>query len=127
MSSGRTITTRTIPADARASIARELSRYYAELCDADDKPAPAFSLARVIDAMSGGRADWLPGYHVRLLDGNHLPGSEHRLKELRTIGAGALPGRSESTFVRNVWNPEPSDATPFGSSRTTTMNSAPWK
>jgi hypothetical protein len=44
--------------------------------------------------MSGGRADWLPGYHVRLLDGNHLPGSEHRLKELRTIGAGALPGHA---------------------------------
>jgi IS4 transposase len=49
-------------------------------------------LTPVIDAMGGGRAEWLPGYRVRILDGNHLPGTEHRLKELRTIGAGALPG-----------------------------------
>src|SRR5947209_6219606 len=49
--------------------------------------AVAARLTPVIDAMGGGRADWLPGYRVRILDGNHLPGSEHRLKELRTIGA----------------------------------------
>src|SRR3954468_238272 len=54
----------------------------------------AARLAPVIDAMGGGRAEWLPGYRVRILDGNHLPGSEHRLKELRTIGAGALPGQA---------------------------------
>ena len=29
-----------------------------------------------------------------ILDGNHLPGTEHRLKELRTIRAGALPGHA---------------------------------
>ena len=51
-------------------------------------------LAPVIDAMGGGRAAWLPGYRVRILDGNHLAGTEHRLKELRTIGAGALPGHA---------------------------------
>jgi IS4 transposase len=54
----------------------------------------AARLTPVIDAMGGGRADWLPGYRVRILDGNHLPGSEHRLKELRTIRAGALPGQA---------------------------------
>ena len=37
---------------------------------------------------------WLPGYRVRILDGNHLAGTEHRIKELRTIGAGALPGHA---------------------------------
>src|SRR4051794_2454553 len=51
-------------------------------------------LAPVVDAMNGGRREWLPGYRARILDGNHLPGSEHRLKELRTIGAGALPGHA---------------------------------
>src|SRR5512147_2403003 len=56
--------------------------------------AVAARLTPVIDAMGGGRADWLPGYRVRILDGNHLPGSEHRLKELRTIRAGALPGHA---------------------------------
>jgi IS4 transposase len=54
----------------------------------------AARLAPVIDAMGGGRAEWLPGYRVRILDGNHLPGSEHRLKGLRTIRAGALPGQA---------------------------------
>jgi IS4 transposase len=54
----------------------------------------AARLTPVIDAMGGGRAEWLPGYRVRILDGNHLPGSEHRLKELRTMRAGALPGQA---------------------------------
>ena len=54
-------------------------------------------LAPVIDAMGGGRAEWLPGYRVRILDGNHLPGSEHRLKELRTIRAGAWARRWSSS------------------------------
>src|SRR3954454_2998043 len=54
----------------------------------------AARLTPVIDAMGGGRAGWLPGYRVRILDGNHLPGTEHRLKELRTIRAGALPGQA---------------------------------
>jgi IS4 transposase len=44
--------------------------------------------------MNGAREEWLPGYRVRILDGNHLPGSEHRIKELRTIRAGALPGHA---------------------------------
>jgi hypothetical protein len=56
--------------------------------------AVADRLAPVIDAMNGAREEWLPGYRVRILDGNHLPGSEHRIKELRTIRAGALPGHA---------------------------------
>ncbi len=36
----------------------------------------------------------LPGYKVRILDGNHLAATEHRLKELRTYGGGALPGKA---------------------------------
>jgi IS4 transposase len=54
----------------------------------------ASRLAPVIGAMKGARPDWLPGYRTRILDGNHLPGTEHRLKELRTIRAGALPGHA---------------------------------
>ena len=56
--------------------------------------AIATRLAPVIDAMGGARPPLLPGYHVRILDGNHLAGTEHRIKELRTIGAGALPGQA---------------------------------
>jgi IS4 transposase len=54
----------------------------------------AAHLAPVIDAMKGGRPELLPGYHVKILDGNHLAGTEHRLKELRTMRAGALPGQA---------------------------------
>jgi IS4 transposase len=54
----------------------------------------AARLGPVIDAMKGGRPELLPGYHVKILDGNHLAGTEHRLKELRTMRAGALPGQA---------------------------------
>jgi IS4 transposase len=54
----------------------------------------ARALNPVVTAMGGERAAWLPGYRIKILDGNHLAGTEHRLKELRTIGAGALPGQA---------------------------------
>jgi IS4 transposase len=50
--------------------------------------------AEVIEAMGGARSPWLPGYHVKILDGNHLAGTDHRIKELRTMRAGALPGQA---------------------------------
>jgi hypothetical protein len=46
----------------------------------------------LIHAMKGGRRPLLPGYRCRILDGNHLAGTEHRLGVLRDTGAGALPG-----------------------------------
>jgi len=36
----------------------------------------------------------LRGYRVRVLDGNHLAGTEHRLLELRRYRAAALPGHA---------------------------------
>jgi hypothetical protein len=54
----------------------------------------AGSLAPIITAMAGGRPEWLPGFSIKILDGNHLAGTEHRIKELRTIAAGALPGHA---------------------------------
>jgi len=54
----------------------------------------AARLEPVIEAMHGARPDLLPGYRVKILDGNHLAGTEHRLKELRTMRAGALPGQA---------------------------------
>jgi IS4 transposase len=55
-------------------------------------------LAPVITAMGGERTAFLPGYRTKILDGNHLPGTEHRLLELRTMGAGALPGHALVVF-----------------------------
>ncbi len=50
--------------------------------------------AAVIDALGARRQPWLRGYRVRILDGNHLSGTEHRLEELRTTWAAALPGKA---------------------------------
>jgi hypothetical protein len=36
----------------------------------------------------------LPGYRLRVLDGDHLTGTEHRLKGLRPYRAAALPGQA---------------------------------
>ncbi len=55
--------------------------------------ATADRLSPVIDKMQGGCTPLLPGYSIRILDGNHLAATEHRLKELRRIGGGPLPGQ----------------------------------
>jgi hypothetical protein len=58
---------------------------------------------RMVSATSGEMAALLPpmgfrlqtplaGYDVRVVDGNYLAGTEHRLAELRHLGAAALPG-----------------------------------
>jgi hypothetical protein len=54
----------------------------------------ASALEPVIAAMGGDLPPWLPGYRIKIVDGNHLASTEHRLKELRTTGAGALPGHA---------------------------------
>jgi Transposase DDE domain len=52
------------------------------------------ALGAIIDELGGRNAPWLEGYRVRILDGSHLPGTEHRIKPLRFTRAGALPGHS---------------------------------
>jgi hypothetical protein len=54
----------------------------------------ARQLGPAIRRMKGTAPEMLPGYRVRLLDGNHLSGTEHRIKELRSTRAGALPGHA---------------------------------
>lgn len=56
------------------------------------------SLTPVIEQLHGERGSWLPGYRVKILDGNCLEASEHRLKPLRTLKAGPLPGKSLVVF-----------------------------
>ena len=50
--------------------------------------------AAVNATVKAGRPAVLPGYTVRILDGDHLAATEHRLKALRTYGGGALPGQA---------------------------------
>jgi hypothetical protein len=51
-------------------------------------------LGAVIQAMGGALPPLLPGYQIRIMDGNALAGTEHRLKELRDQSAAPLPGKS---------------------------------
>ena len=48
----------------------------------------------IIEELGGQVAALLPGYRVKVLDGNALAGTDHRLKELRRTTAAALPGKS---------------------------------
>jgi hypothetical protein len=54
----------------------------------------ATRLRPVLDAMAPGLEPWLPGYRVRVLDGNHLTSTERRLDVLRECSAGPLPGQA---------------------------------
>ena len=47
----------------------------------------------VINELAARRDPWLLGYRVRILDGNHLSATEHRIEELRTTWAAPLPGK----------------------------------
>ena len=51
-------------------------------------------LSPVLQPLQGDRAPWVPGYEVRIIDGNHLPGSEKRLGAVRDFRGAALPGQS---------------------------------
>ncbi len=54
----------------------------------------AAQLGPLIRQLSGAAPAPLPGFRVRILDGNHLAGTEHRIQELRTLRAAALPGQT---------------------------------
>lgn len=47
----------------------------------------------VIDELATRFDPWLPGYRVRVLDGNQPSATEHRIEELRTTWAAPLPGK----------------------------------
>lgn len=54
----------------------------------------ARKLTPVIRQMKGTLPPLLRGYHVKILDGNHLGRTQRRLKPLRDVAAGALPGQT---------------------------------
>ena len=55
--------------------------------------ATARDIQELVRALHPDREPLLPGHHIKILDGNHLEGTHHRLKSLRTQGGGALPGQ----------------------------------
>lgn len=54
---------------------------------------PAGELCEVVDALQQ-RRPCLAGYRTRIVDGNHLTSTQHRLSVLRTTRSGPLPGQA---------------------------------
>jgi IS4 transposase len=48
----------------------------------------------VVKALGASHPRWVPGYQIKVLDGNHLSSTERRLKELRSTWAAPLPGQA---------------------------------
>jgi Transposase DDE domain len=53
----------------------------------------ALRIAPVIDELQARQASWLPGFRIRILDGNHLSATERRLLPLRDAWDSPLPGK----------------------------------
>lgn len=62
----------------------------------------ALDVAQIIERMNARLPGPLPGYEVRIADGNHLSGTQHRLKELRTFGDAPLPGHTVAVLNPHV-------------------------
>jgi DDE family transposase len=54
----------------------------------------ATAMANIVTELGGTVPALLPGYQIKILDGNCLAATQHRLKELRELAAGPLPGKT---------------------------------
>jgi len=52
----------------------------------------ALQLMPVVQSLKAEVPPLLPGYRTKIIDGKHLGGTEHRIKETRTLHACPLPG-----------------------------------
>jgi hypothetical protein len=48
-------------------------------------------LAPIIEELEGKQPEILPGYRVKVIDGNNLAATEHRLSVLRNVEGGPHP------------------------------------
>jgi len=86
--------------DNKEAIETSLTAVYDKLNGLDTLTSRALvgetakQLGASVRAMNGSCSPWLPGYRVKVLDGNCIEATHHRIQELRGTGAGALPGKS---------------------------------
>lgn len=53
----------------------------------------ASHMASIIEATKATLPDLVPGYRVKIVDGNHLRRTDRRIKELRKLNVAPLPGK----------------------------------
>jgi IS4 transposase len=52
----------------------------------------------VLEELRDGRAPWVRGYQVRIVDGNHFPATDKRLAAVRDFRGAVLPGHALVVF-----------------------------
>jgi hypothetical protein len=55
-------------------------------------------MGEVVKQLAPRHRALVQGYRTKIIDGNHLAATEHRLAELRTIASGSLPGLASSCW-----------------------------
>ena len=95
-----------------ADVGTSIVSVYNKLNGLETRPSAALvrysarALAPLIAHMGGARAPWLDSYRVKILDGNCLAASEHRLQVLREAPGRALPGKSLVVYEpAPAWSP----------------------
>lgn len=75
------------------SVYNKLNGTETQVCRAlvRDTAAP---LEQIVAGLGPTRQAQLSGYRTRIIDGNHLTSTDHRLKPLRTTRSGPLPGQT---------------------------------
>lgn len=83
----------------REQIGVSLTALYAKLARTETSTSEALvrhsdeQLRSVVDAMAAREPAWLDGDKVRIIDGNGVAATEHRLAVTRTTSAAPLPGK----------------------------------
>jgi Transposase DDE domain len=82
------------------SVAASLTAVYNKLHGIEDSISTllveqtAERLSPLVEQVGGLYPESVPGYRMRILDGNHLAGTEHRIPETRDESAAPLPGQT---------------------------------
>src|SRR5436305_1731027 len=82
------------------NVSVSLTSVYNKLSGIEDQVAAALvrhtaqRLEPVLHHLGGLLPEPVPGYRMRILDGNHLAATEHRLRETRDQAAAPLPGQT---------------------------------
>jgi len=83
-----------------AEVGVSIRSVYAKLANVEPSTSAALArhvadrLAPVIRRMKGELPPPLKGFHTKILDGNHLARTHRRVKPLRDVAAGPLPGQT---------------------------------
>ena len=59
--------------------------------------------AEIIEKTNGTLPEFVPRYHTKIVDGNHLRRTQRQIKELLAINSAPLPGHTSTAACE--WNP----------------------